>query len=520
MGHFQTFFGAHRSNALSGPGAITHIPGALFLAGLTTCSLAVLQHPADFVLLVSAIVLLASSTLLLLVLRFHTKRRDTVEERFASIAEVHAIQACSPIGVFYTDIKGGCRYVNAQYLTISGLTAEEAKGEGWGKAIHPDDREWVVQRWYESAQSQSPFEAIYRFVRPDETTTWISCRAAAVYDRGTFIGYAGAVEDITAERLAEERAKQAHYRLSATLESIHDCFLSLDHGWKVTYINQAACEMFAKDRSEVVGSSLLDLFPDLENSILVLYCREVMEGGQPQIFETQDSDEEQWYEVRVYPAPDGVSVFYQDISVRKMVESQIEESMMQISEYSVRLELQQQELAEANDKLEALATTDGLTGLKNHRTFQDRLTEVLNGQAFPVSLLLLDVDKFKTFNDEFGHQAGDEVLIGVGRVLESVAHSDEFVARYGGEEFVIILPGQDASAAMASAERFRQAIESEEWSYRDVTASFGCSTATESTRDKATLISQADQALYASKNRGRNRSTHFMETRESTSLAA
>lgn len=193
---------------------------------------------------------------------------------------------------------------------------------------------------------------------------------------------------------------------------------------------------------------------------------------------------------------------------------------MQISEYSVRLELQQQELAEANDKLEALATTDGLTGLKNHRTFQDRLTEVLNGQAIPVSLLLLDVDKFKTFNDEFGHQAGDEVLIGVGRVLESVAHSDEFVARYGGEEFVIILPGQDASAAMASAERFRQAIESEEWSYRDVTASFGCSTATESTRDKATLISQADQALYASKNRGRNRSTHFMETRESTSLAA
>lgn len=520
MGHFLSYFGIHRTIAPNGPGAFTHLPGALFLAGLTTASLAVLQHPAESVLLVTAIALLASSTLVLFLQRLRARQRDDVEERFASMAEVHAIQACSPLGVFYTDTQGDCRYVNAQYLAISGLTAEEARGKGWGKAIHPDDREWVVQRWYESAHSQSPFEGIYRFVRPDETTAWISCRAAAVYDNGTFIGYAGAVEDITSERLAEERVKQAHYRLSATLESIHDCFLSLDHTWKVTYINQAACEMFAKDRSEVVGSSLLDLFPDLENSILVLYCREVMEGGQPQIFETQDSDQDQWYEVRVYPAPDGVSVFYQDISVRKMVESQIEESMMQISEYSVRLELQQQELAEANDKLEALATTDGLTGLKNHRTFQDRLTEGLNGEVFPVSLLLLDVDKFKTFNDEFGHQAGDEVLIGVGRVLESVAHRDEFVARYGGEEFVIILPGQDAAAAIASAERFRQAIESEEWSYRAVTASFGASTATDSNCDKTTLISQADQALYASKHRGRNRSTHFMETRESTSLAA
>lgn len=511
MGHISKVRGTGRAEP-SGAGAVL-VP--ITLAGTVLASLTYLVLPglAYFLFGTFVGVSLWQWTLL-------RSKTDEHELGLPGLAEVRAIQDCSPVGVFYVDNQGGCRYVNSRFLEISGLTMEQVHEAGWGNPIHPDDRAWVVDKWRKATAGQDPFEATLRYLLPSGDTVWITSRAAPVFDKGVVIGYAGAIEDITLQKLAEEQARNAHHRLSATLESIHDGFLSLDHEWGVTYVNQAACDMFAKDRAEVVGESLLELFPTLENSILVLYCREVMAGGQPQVFETQDGDDELWYEVRVYPAPDGVSIFYQDITSRKIVEVQIEESMMQISEYSVRLELQQQELAEANDKLEALATTDGLTGLRNHRTFQDRLSAALAGDRFPVSLLLLDVDKFKTFNDEFGHQAGDEVLIGVGRVLESVARDDEFVARYGGEEFVVILPGQDATAARESAERFRHAIESEEWGYRPVTASFGCSTATASSDDKTTLISQADQALYVSKSRGRNRCTHFSETREAASLAA
>lgn len=494
--------------------------GASLLVGACFGFLAFLPsapHAALLALAAGAILALASVAL------WRSRARLPAESPMIGHAEVQAIQECSPVGVFFADLDGSCKYANGRFLEISGLAAEEARGHGWRRILHPEDREWVSQEWQAALQAQSYFEAVYRYLRPDGEVVWIACRAAPVNSGGALIGYAGAVEDITSQRASEERARNAHQRLSSTLESIHDGFLSLDNGWHITYINQAACEMFSKNRAEVVGSNLLELFPDIADSILVLYCREVMAGGQPQVFETQDSDDELWYEVRVYPAPEGVSVFYQDITARKQIEAQIEESMMQISEYSVRLELQQQELADANDKLEALATTDGLTGLKNHRTFQDRLSLELEASfksGEPVSLLLLDVDKFKTFNDEFGHQAGDEVLIGVGKVLEQVAMEGEFVARYGGEEFVVILPSQSLERAVSSAERFRVAIESQEWPYRAVTASFGCSTTSGIETDKTTLISQADQALYVSKSRGRNRTTHFSQTREATSLAA
>lgn len=514
MGHFLQTSGVDEVRPrVPSPG----LSVTCFLAGLVLGCLAILPaSPHGELLGVAAGLLLVSAGASLWGSRLRASP-------IIGLAEVQAIQECSPVGVFFADLDGSCKYANSRFLEISGLSADEVQGHGWGRLVHPDDRDWVTEKWKNALASCSHYEAVLRYVRSDQEIVWITCRAAPVYSGDKLIGYAGAIEDITSQRLAEEKAASAHTRLSATLESIHDGFLSLDQEWHITYINQAACDMFSKDRTEVVGCNLLELFPDLLESILILYCREVMAGGQPQVFEIQDEDDELWYEVRVYPAPEGVSIFYQDITARKLVESQIEDSMMQISEYSVRLELQQQALADANNKLEALATTDGLTGLKNHRTFQDRLSLALESaldSKMPVSLLLLDVDKFKTFNDEFGHQAGDEVLIGVERLLQEVAAESEFVARYGGEEFVIILPGQDSEEAMESAERFREAIASQEWPYRAVTASFGCSTTGFGESDKTALISQADQALYVLKSRGRNRSTHFAHTREGASLAA
>ena len=183
-----------------------------------------------------------------------------------------------------------------------------------------------------------------------------------------------------------------------------------------------------------------------------------------------------------------------------------------------QLREQQEQLRIANEQLKALATTDGLTGLKNHRTFKERLAEEFERATryhLPLSLMLLDVDHFKAFNDTHGHPAGDEVLKRVAKHLTETTRSTDFVARYGGEEFVVLLPFTHQVAAMALAERTRAAIQNAKWDLRAVTASFGVATLNADTNSGSMLVEFADNALYHSKETGRNRVTHASELTKS-----
>ena len=198
----------------------------------------------------------------------------------------------------------------------------------------------------------------------------------------------------------------------------------------------------------------------------------------------------------------------QDITQRKWFDAQIEAQIVQVNEMNIELQRQRQELAAANAQLQALATTDGLTGLKNHRAFQEFLQaefQRASRHPAPFAVILLDVDKFKDYNDTFGHPAGDEVLKAVASGLMQEARSEDFVGRYGGEEFVVVLPNTDNQSALVTAERLRQRIEALAGLCRPVTASFGVATWTPATERAALLVEQADQDLYAAKREGRNR---------------
>jgi diguanylate cyclase (GGDEF)-like protein/PAS domain S-box-containing protein len=165
-------------------------------------------------------------------------------------------------------------------------------------------------------------------------------------------------------------------------------------------------------------------------------------------------------------------------------------------------------LAERNTQLGELAATDSLTRLANQRAFRQRLDSAwasAERNCRPLSVVLLDVDHFKLYNDSFGHPEGDKVLVEVGKaLLESVRPSD-LVARYGGEEFVLLLPETDAETAYGVAERCRQAIEAHGWNLRSVTASFGVATWSQGPISPADLVELADRAMYSSKENGRNR---------------
>jgi len=172
---------------------------------------------------------------------------------------------------------------------------------------------------------------------------------------------------------------------------------------------------------------------------------------------------------------------------------------------------------QAQEELSRLAVLDHMTRIANRMRFDQRLEEEWRRHlraSDSLGVVMIDVDEFKAYNDEFGHQAGDEILKQVAETLSGVVNrASDMVARYGGEEFVMLLPGTDAQGARQVAEEVRRKVEQRAWAnpsaqrHDAVTISAGCATGIpeKTVHSAEDLVQQADQALYQAKNNGRNR---------------
>ncbi|HEC97825.1 MAG TPA: GGDEF domain-containing protein [Nitrospirae bacterium] len=165
-----------------------------------------------------------------------------------------------------------------------------------------------------------------------------------------------------------------------------------------------------------------------------------------------------------------------------------------------------------------MASTDGLTGLNNHRAFQERLDEEIErARRFgnKISLLMMDIDHFKGFNDTYGHVCGDEALKRIACTLTENIRTVDFAARYGGEEFAIILPEIPLEGAMVVAERIREAVEKQTLSLNGkeakITLSIGVASFPDHALNRKDLIDRADKALYLAKGSGRNKVCAYVE---------
>ncbi|MFQ3588101.1 MAG: diguanylate cyclase [Fimbriimonadaceae bacterium] len=224
-----------------------------------------------------------------------------------------------------------------------------------------------------------------------------------------------------------------------------------------------------------------------------------------------------WLEIRCSPIPwghhdgDDADAFLMtmvDISRQKAFELQIEAHLLELNETRLMLEVKSAELEHVNQHLQGLALLDGLTGIHNHRAFRDRLAAVHQHcrlTNWPLSLLMVDVDRFKELNDTHGHPTGDRVLVQIAQVLSGSVRGTDFVARYGGEEFAVLLPFCPADRSVEVAERIRAAIASQEFPVGRVTVSIGVSTTSPGAEiGEDQLIESADSALYRAKRAGRN----------------
>jgi diguanylate cyclase (GGDEF)-like protein len=186
---------------------------------------------------------------------------------------------------------------------------------------------------------------------------------------------------------------------------------------------------------------------------------------------------------------------------------ELKNNTAQLRTYQSQLEAYHQKLELTNARLRTLSVTDDLTGLNNRFAFEENLRNAYDHAlqtGTPLSLLFVDTDHFKFYNDEFGHPAGDDALRFIARYLKECMRTQDFVARIGGDEFVIILPGTARESACVLAERCRKALATATWPHRPLTVSIGISSLEGRRIGSAQLISEADQALYRAKARGRN----------------
>lgn len=173
-----------------------------------------------------------------------------------------------------------------------------------------------------------------------------------------------------------------------------------------------------------------------------------------------------------------------------------------------RLRRSREELAERNRELERLSVTDLLTGLRNRRFLIEAFEKEIqraDRHERPFCVVMLDVDRFKNFNDAYGHLAGDQVLVGMGRVLRDATRDLDVLARYGGEEFIALLPECDLENAVKAAERIRTRLSAEPFEHGPVTISVGVAEFPTHGETPSAVIGAADEALYEAKRAGRDR---------------
>jgi two-component system cell cycle response regulator len=192
-------------------------------------------------------------------------------------------------------------------------------------------------------------------------------------------------------------------------------------------------------------------------------------------------------------------------------------SLLRIKKLQSELAAREKELADMNLRLREISMTDGLTGVENRRSLEERLHDMWQHSLRlhePIALVMCDIDKFKSVNDTYGHQAGDSVLKEFAQLLKNEAREIDRVGRYGGEEFLLILPGTVLDAAVTFAERLREKVASHTFSYTGGTLSRTMSCGVAGTphpkvKDQEGLLRAADDSLYVAKETGRNRVIRF-----------
>jgi diguanylate cyclase (GGDEF)-like protein/PAS domain S-box-containing protein len=382
-------------------------------------------------------------------------------------------------------------------------TQISASPNGYAKAVSPFDG-FTKYLGYENA-SLYPIVVAVALPEEDVLAAW---RKGLRYDAfvatalmGTVVLFAAMLATQFRKRARIEtvlREREASYRLLA--DNIADVVVRLDRNGTFLFVSQSVEALLGLKPERLIGKSCYEFVHPDHLSSVAKATSELTDWKTTKTVEFQTFHADKslvWVEINFKLA--GAADDHQAIEVVGVLRNVTERHKMD------------DELNALNKLLAGLATTDGLTGLANRRTFDTALPREFRDRR-QISIIMIDVDNFKGFNDCLGHQAGDRCLTRVARTIADATEGiSALAARYGGEEFSIILPDLDEQAALALAEKIRLnvealAIENPASDHGRVSVSLGVAGRTGETPSETELVREADRALYEAKHQGRNRS--------------
>jgi diguanylate cyclase (GGDEF)-like protein/PAS domain S-box-containing protein len=393
-----------------------------------------------------------------------------------------ALTAQAPVGIFVARAEGGYEYVNQRWCELTGLGPEQALGDGWATALHPEDAERARSAWAEAAGAGHDSIAEYRFLRPDGAVSWIETHATALRDgNGRVLGWVGTCLDLTARKAAEEAVAAAGERFRAAFDNapIGMALVTPEGEW--LQVNAAFCRLLGF----------------LEEELLTLALSDLTVPGDP-IVQIEEADESRT-ETR-YLRADRTSVPV--AASATLVRGRNREPLyhvLQVEDISDR--------KQTESELRQLADHDALTGLLNRRGFMEGMRRELRRmerRGEYGALLLLDLDNFKHVNDTAGHLAGDQVLRTTADVLRRRLRATDVIGRLGGDEFAALVlnvtPRQAAEIAEETADALRALTVTAGEIVIEVTASIGVIAIDElREQDEEGLLAAADRAMYRAK---------------------
>lgn len=442
------------------------------------------------------------------------------------------------LGYWYVDVTDQSLEWSAEVYRIHGYepgaftpTVEQAID-----AYHPDDRDRLAEAVQRGQETGEPWSLDARLVKAGGEICQVVASGRPLYERGKLVALFGVIQDVTQRHLLAEHDRLFMSLLQQSPQAV--CITDADGlcQWTNAAFEKLTGFTHEEMTSQKPGNILQGPDTDLATVARMNEALSVAESLTEDIINYHKNGEPYWTRLSVFPHRDGTGQLTHfmsiqiDITNQKEADLKLEEQARSLAQTNFHLERQRraaeslsqkerkmreelqlsiQRSRELQDELRRLAHFDELTGLPNRRRVLKRAAAEHKRAARygrPLSILLLDIDRFKSINDHYGHQVGDEAICHVATLLRTSLRDDiDLPGRIGGEEFIVLLPETNLAGAIRTAERVRTSLHASPFvDDRLITCSFGVCEATEhATLEEAIRI--ADQKLYTAKEQGRDR---------------